>query len=424
MADQDFIEKIKHSLNYLTTTILVGLCFFSLYFFHDFKVLVGLLTFLLVLSLLADFQRYRDYQRIVDQNRQLHYVEQLTQAMRQSMKLTEVLQLVVHNLEQEMHYKRVILYIYVQEKKGYDYIKPMVSAGIDFEVVKNYTFRIDKRLDILPRAVVERKPFIVYNASEDYRCDQKFVALLMLKRYVVVPFIIKEQPLGVLLADRQEGFSEGAISEDELPILSVFANQAGMAIENARLYNQIEELAVTDSLTNLNNRRFFAEAYLGELSRLDRYERHEQVLSLIMIDVDHFKNYNDTSGHQAGDQVLIELGQILKGTLRKVDVVARYGGEEFIIMLPVTDKKKAMMLAERLRVAVESFPFEFGDKQPLGRVTISAGVATFGEDGMTEKDLIAAADEQLYRAKQAGRNRICAQVIENKNEREERVAAP
>jgi diguanylate cyclase (GGDEF)-like protein len=221
---------------------------------------------------------------------------------------------------------------------------------------------------------------------------------------VVVPFIIKDHPQGVLLADRTH--SGRPIEEDEIPILTMFANQAGFAIENARLYTQIEELATTDGLTNLYNHRFFQESLRAELTRMERYPAHERILSLLMMDVDHFKNYNDAYGHQAGDQVLIEIGQILKGILRKTDIVARYGGEEFVTILPVTDREHAMMLAERLRKAVEEYPFEFGKDLPLKHVTISVGVSTYGEACGTPEQLIACADLGLYSAKNAGRNGV------------------
>jgi diguanylate cyclase (GGDEF)-like protein len=235
--------------------------------------------------------------------------------------------------------------------------------------------------------------------------------LLGLKNYVVVPFIIKDQPLGALLADRQT--SQVPITEEEIPILQMFANQAGLAIENAKLYKQIEDLAITDGLTNLFNHRYFQDCLKLEVQRMSRYEnRHDICLSLLMIDVDHFKQYNDTYGHQAGDRVLNEMGQLLKNSLRKVDVVARYGGEEFVIVLPMTTKEQAVMLAERLRASVEKYPFETADKTSLGPVTISLGVATYREDGMNEQDLIGIADQCLYAAKQAGRNCVRHRPIE------------
>ncbi len=354
-------------------------------------------------------QQEKDH--LIYQNRQLQYVDQLTQAMRKSMDLSEVLGLVQANLIKELKYDRVILFNYLVEKRGHDCLQPMVCSGLDFDAVKDYSFKIDKRADILPRSVVERQPFIVTNAPEDHRCDQKFVGLLGLKNYVVVPFIIKDQPLGALLADRQT--SQVPITEEEIPILQMFANQAGLAIENAKLYKQIEDLAITDGLTNLFNHRYFQDCLKLEVQRMSRYEnRHDICLSLLMIDVDHFKQYNDTYGHQAGDRVLNEMGQLLKNSLRKVDVVARYGGEEFVIVLPMTTKEQAVMLAERLRASVEKYPFETADKTSLGPVTISLGVATYREDGMNEQDLIGIADQCLYAAKQAGRNCVRHRPIE------------
>jgi diguanylate cyclase (GGDEF)-like protein len=131
-------------------------------------------------------------------------------------------------------------------------------------------------------------------------------------------------------------------------------------------------------------------------------------LSLLLLDIDHFKNYNDTSGHPEGDAVLKAVGQILRGSVREDDVAARYGGEEFVVVYPGASKAQALALAENLRHAVESHPFAHGARQPCGRVTLSGGVATFPDDSRSGADLVQCADQALYAAKDAGRNRIVA----------------
>jgi diguanylate cyclase (GGDEF)-like protein len=163
------------------------------------------------------------------------------------------------------------------------------------------------------------------------------------------------------------------------------------------------ELAVRDGLTGLFNLRHFRHILNEELSRAERYSRQ---LCLVMLDVDHFKNYNDTHGHPAGDEVLKTLAGILNKRLRDVDRSARYGGEEFLVLLPETDLEKGRTVAEDLRVQMEEYPFRGGESQPSGKVTISLGVAAFPQDGPDVDTLIKVADDALYRAKNSGRNRV------------------
>ena len=128
--------------------------------------------------------------------------------------------------------------------------------------------------------------------------------------------------------------------------------------------------------------------------------------SIFIFDLDHFKHYNDTQGHQAGDEVLKITGQILRDAVRPDDVAARYGGEEFIVILPQTPKDGAVKAAERIREGMISHKFPNGETQPLGLVSLSGGVSTFPDDGRAGPELIVAADQALYKAKNAGRNRV------------------
>jgi diguanylate cyclase (GGDEF)-like protein len=169
---------------------------------------------------------------------------------------------------------------------------------------------------------------------------------------------------------------------------------------------QLELLASTDGLTGLANHRTFQETLSFELRR---FRRTASPLSVLMIDVDHFKTYNDANGHPAGDQVLVQLAKILRESLRNTDVVARYGGEEFTIILPDTAAEPAKAVALKLREAVRSYPFPgAAESQPEGRVTISIGVATAPEDGDSASGIVTAADRALYVAKGLGRDQVAA----------------
>ncbi|UCE05376.1 MAG: PleD family two-component system response regulator [bacterium] len=163
------------------------------------------------------------------------------------------------------------------------------------------------------------------------------------------------------------------------------------------------QLAITDGLTELYNYRYFKQQLSQEIIRA---KRHNTKVSIAMIDIDYFKNYNDTHGHPAGDLVLKTIAELLRNNIRKIDVAARYGGEEFALILVETDRPAAGFVASKIKNLVERQKFNYEETQPNGKLTISMGVATFPHDGMTPDDLVKIADQRLYRAKKAGRNRV------------------
>jgi diguanylate cyclase (GGDEF)-like protein len=184
---------------------------------------------------------------------------------------------------------------------------------------------------------------------------------------------------------------------------AVFEQLRQQRLEMQALRRNLAELALTDPLTGLPNRRQFEESLRTELARV---RRHGGYCSVVMIDVDHFKNYNDLLGHPAGDTVLRQLAAVIRGHLRLGDVGARYGGEEFALILANTDKREATDAVERLRFLVESHPFDRREVQPAGKLTISAGIATCPEDGESYEVLVQNADIALYLAKSSGRNHV------------------
>jgi diguanylate cyclase (GGDEF)-like protein len=171
--------------------------------------------------------------------------------------------------------------------------------------------------------------------------------------------------------------------------------------ELERLNRSLKHAADIDWLTGLYTRRYLRNALDGELSRAIR---HHRALSLILLDVDHFKLYNDSHGHLAGDDVLRGLGKILVASTRTEDLCARYGGEEFVVLMPETDRSAALVVAERIRQEVEKHPFFGREEMPSGNVTVSLGVASFPLDVSDGNGLIARADAALYQSKERGRN--------------------
>ena len=174
-------------------------------------------------------------------------------------------------------------------------------------------------------------------------------------------------------------------------------------VELQRTKEELRQLAITDGLTSLYNYRYFKDQLLQELKRA---QRHSLKVAVVMIDIDHFKQYNDKNGHPAGDVVLKDIARLLRDNIRNIDLAARYGGEEFSLILIETDKPSAKIVSEKIRKLVEDYGFAYESSQPDGKLTISTGVATFPEDGEDFDTLVSKADQRLYRAKEAGRNLI------------------
>ena len=208
----------------------------------------------------------------------------------------------------------------------------------------------------------------------------------------------------------------------DLDLIPAAANRAlekvRLTAENQKLLRQLKKknqelqkanetlknLASRDGLTGLYNHRYFQEYLIFELYRSSR---NNDTFSLLFLDLDNFKKYNDSNGHLEGDKLLQSFAGILKKSIRRSNVVARYGGEEFVLLLPATSKANARIVGEKIRQQVESYPFKGRETQPEGKVTISIGISSFPDDGTDRSSLIQCADGAMYRAKNSGRNKVC-----------------
>jgi diguanylate cyclase (GGDEF)-like protein len=222
---------------------------------------------------------------------------------------------------------------------------------------------------------------------------------------LAIPLVVQDRARGCLNLYVAEPHEFG---DDEIQLFSTFASQAAVSIENARLFEETRQLAITDALTGLANHRQFYNQLSREVRRAQRYDRP---LSLLMLDLDFFKVFNDRHGHLAGDQALREVAGILRQNARSVDILARYGGEEFAIILPETDLQRAALHGERIRAAVGGHPFAAA-KAGVGSVTVSIGVAALTRRMRKSQDLVHDADQALYRAKASGRNQLALGAAE------------
>lgn len=278
----------------------------------------------------------------------------------------------------------------------------IVKAAYGFEDgvdIKQVTFKVGEGVTGLV-AQTGKKIYIRDTSSDSRFLHYKGERPQGQSSFLSIPLIYKDDVMGVINFSRK-GISN--FTHQDVKMLSLVANQVALSIANARLYTKTRELSVKDDLIGINNRRHFQHMLQMEWKRSMRFNRS---LSLIMIDADHFKSYNDTFGHLQGDKVLKQIGKLLMRNLREVDTVARFGGEEFVLLLPDTDKRGAIAVAEKVRALVEACRFFDDNKNETARMSISAGVATYPDDVSEMDDLIDRADIALYKAKELGRNRV------------------
>ncbi|MFW6134987.1 MAG: diguanylate cyclase [Elusimicrobiota bacterium] len=238
-----------------------------------------------------------------------------------------------------------------------------------------------------------QKPLIVENTEKDYRFKKNSKSKVI--SIIESCLFEKQEIIGAVKIESTDSYFKPA----DLRLLNVATTLSSIALEKAKLFQQIEELAVTDDLTRLYTHKYFKERLEEEVKRAARYNERFVVL---MTDIDDFKHLNDTYSHQAGDIVLQEVAKVINDTVRETDVVGRYGGEEISVILNNINIKKARIIAERIRKAIENLEFQF---EEMVKITITIGAASFPENP-TSEELIRRADKALYTGKRKGKNRV------------------
>jgi len=346
------------------------------------------------------------YREIEEDKRSLETILEITTAMSASLDPSEVLGAIVSKVASITDAVRCSIVLIAKEDEGY------VLASHEDPSVKELRIDLSKYPEI-KKVISTKTPLALDDISTHPLMSpvKESIAELGGMSILIVPIVFNDEVLGTLFLRtrrREHGFAK-----KEVDFCRIVANASFHALRNARLFEKVvkekeylKEMAVRDHLTSLYNHNFFYSRLDEEFERAVRYETP---LSLIMMDIDNFKQINDTYGHRVGDLVLKEISATIRRCVRKTDVVARYGGEEFAVILPHTLQKGALEEAERLREAIASSAYAGLVNH---RVTVSVGVASYPQKGaMNSGDLVNHADDALYEAKRDGKN--CVKVAES-----------
>ncbi|MFH1519392.1 MAG: sensor domain-containing diguanylate cyclase [Candidatus Omnitrophota bacterium] len=292
-----------------------------------------------------------------------------------------------HSIEKEKKnlYDLIDNYHHIKEDK----VKPPFM-----KLIQSLSFPLDKKGGLLFNALYKKDVIHIRGGENKFKNDP-LIKSLNLEEFLIVPLWIKGKPNGVMVVDNY--ITKNPISDDEIKIFTMFMEQAQGALENSQSFESTLTQAHTDPLTSLWNYGYFQYRLDEEIAKTNS---SLLPLSVMMVDIDNFKKFNDSYGHIQGDEALRRISQIFKENCRKIDILCRYGGEEFSLILPANNKKEAALLAERIRKSVE------GKTILNNNFTISIGIASYPKDSTNKITLIQKADQALYAAKRAGKNRV------------------
>lgn len=318
---------------------------------------------------------------------ELHAVAEMASIIHSTLDFDELGRLIMSLLREVLHINNCSLVIV--DKKNGEIIFSAEEGSSSRKCSKEVAFWVKKET---PNGKVS------LNESGPAKDIVYFKCIPVLGQHV--PLLSQEKMTAALCAGA-DAIDE--LTEEDMFVLSAVATQLIIALENFQLYELTQKLSVTDELTGLHNYRYLQQRLKIEIGRAERYKRS---LSLIMMDVDDFKPYNDVYGHIKGDKALAEIGQMLKENSRDLDIVARYGGEEFSMILPETDISGAFVVAEKIREAISEHLFIGEENKKNVRLTMSFGVASYPRYASNEEELLKAADDALYLSKSHGRDRV------------------
>jgi diguanylate cyclase (GGDEF)-like protein len=327
---------------------------------------------------------------------ELHTFLNLSKVLSATLDMEELFRLALHLIGRSLHVDAYSLMLL--EERG-ERLVAKAAFGLPADGAVGLTLRVGEGISGL--VAQTGQPMLVPDVSTEPRFQEERSFWQQRGAFLCVPLQIKGRGLiGVLNAQKPDppGFRLS-----DLDLFQAVANQVATALENAQLYERTRELTTRDDLTGLFNRRHFFDHLEKEVQRARRYRR---VFSLLMLDLDDFKRYNDSHGHLKGDEALKEVARLLQASTRRADLVARFGGEEFVVLLPEIGKPKAAVVAEKIRAAVEQYPFAGSSLQPDGKMMVTVGLATYPEDSEEGVQLVDLADRAMYVGKQQGGNRV------------------
>ncbi|MBI5491632.1 MAG: sensor domain-containing diguanylate cyclase [Deltaproteobacteria bacterium] len=328
---------------------------------------------------------------------QLATFTEIGKALTSSLDLKEVLNIVMEKISELLRPKNWSLLLLDEETGD---LKFEILVGKGSEKIKDLRLKLGE--GVAGWVAREKKPLLVADVHSDPRFSKKAdeMSHFTTQSIICVPLLTRGKCLGVIeLINKVE--DEGFV-EDDLLILTTLADFTAIAIENAIFINKVHELTITDDLTKLYNSRFLHSRLEYEVERAKRFKYD---LSMIFLDLDHFKDVNDNYGHLAGSKLLKEVARLILGMIRNVDMACRYGGDEFIIMMPGTPKKSAVTVAEKLRSSMSEEVFLKDDGINIS-LTGSFGVASFPADADNKDGLIHMADNAMYAIKSRNRNGV------------------
>jgi len=272
--------------------------------------------------------------------------------------------------------------------------KDTIDAVYEIELGRSYAKVAPDNFDReLVDIIFQAKQTVLLTLREESPFLRRLSVIKDFESLIAIPLVSEEKVAGILYIEN--------ISRVYFENFLILSGQFAIQLQKVILYKKVQEMSVTDSLTEVSTRRYFLERFREEIRRS---MRRKSAMSFLMIDLDHFKEKNDKFGHLVGDVILKEIAKILKSNLREIDIIGRYGGEEFGVVLAGIGRESALQAAERLRLSIEHSVFKAYDEKVS--ITISIGVSTFPEDGVDETALIESADSALYKAKEKGRNKV------------------